>query len=81
MIGTMIKIQDLNNQPALRKLAKGTDKYFTVIVGDAGYQTLGNVTRTEENFLDLRQMIKEEGGLFLGNGSYFRFLKDCKFLL
>ena len=66
LIGTMVKMQDLTNQPALRRLARGTEKYFSVFVGDAGYQTLGNVTRTPDNFLDFRQMIKEEGGLFLG---------------
>ena len=36
---------------------------FFVILG---YQVFGNITRTEENFIDLREVIEEEGGIFLG---------------
>ncbi len=31
-----------------------------------GYQVFGNITTTEENFKDAREVYEEEGAIFLG---------------
>ena len=53
-------------RPAIRRLAKGSSKYFPILICDAGYQTFGNITRNEENFKDIRQVFFFFLGILLG---------------
>ena len=59
-------MQQKNGTEVLRKFAKGSKKYFLLVVGDAAYQIFGNIKQTENNFLDFRTILEEEGAFFLG---------------
>ena len=59
-------MQQKNGIEVLRLLAKGSKEYFLIVVGDAGFQIFGNIKRTEDNFLDFRTILEEEGAVFLG---------------
>ena len=66
LAGNHAAMQDIRNEKALRKLAAGSTKYFPVFIADAGYQFVGRITLPSEKFIDLQQIIREEGGIFLG---------------
>ncbi len=38
LIGSLIKNQELQNKEAIRKLARGSSKYFAIFVVDTGFQ-------------------------------------------
>lgn len=66
LLGHHAKMQDLQDNTALRKLARGSEDFFPIFVLDAGFQVLGNVIRTDQIFLDFRTLVEEEGAIFLG---------------
>ena len=59
-------MQEKNGTEAIRKLFEGSVSYFPIIITDAGYQTFGNVTRDNDNFMDFRSVVESAGGIFLG---------------
>ena len=64
-------MQQKKGTEVLRILAKGSKYYFLIVVGDAGYQIFGNIKHTEDNFLDFRTILEEEGAIFLGKFTFF----------
>jgi hypothetical protein len=66
LLGHHCKMQQKNGTESFRRLAKGSKNHFCLITADTGYQIFGSIKRTENNFLDYRQILEEEGGLFLG---------------
>ena len=59
-------MQEKNGTEAIKKLFEGSVSYFPIIITDAGYQTFGNVTRDNDNFMDFRSVVESAGGIFLG---------------
>ena len=68
-------MQDIRNDPALRRLAAGSSKHFVIFITDAGYQYIGRLTLPKEIFIDLKTVIRECGAIFLG-----KFSSVCKCL-
>ena len=66
LLGHMCRMQEKNETESIKKLFKGSLSYFPIIITDAGYQTFGNVTRDNDNFLDFRSVVESSGGIFLG---------------
>ena len=66
MLGHMARMQEVNGTEALRILARGSRDFFPVFIMDAGFQVFGNVTHLPENFQDFRNVVEEEGAVFLG---------------
>ena len=62
----MCKMQEKSGVEALRTLARGTDNYFPIFILDAGYQTFGNLRTSDDDFKDFREVVDEEGAVFLG---------------
>ncbi len=59
-------MQELQNDPALRILLKGSSKHFIILITDAGYQFIGKIKLPKQIFTDLRKLAKQAGALFLG---------------
>ena len=66
LIGHHICMQRKNMKEAIQKLASGSERFFPIIIADQGYEVFGNIIKTPDNFLDLRDLITECGALFLG---------------
>jgi hypothetical protein len=64
-------MQEKNGTEAIRKLCEGSGSYFPIIITDAGYQTFGNVTKDDDNFMDFRSVVESAGGIFLGKSKNF----------
>ena len=66
LLGHYIKMQDLQSSESMRRLARGSSRFFPVFILDAGFQVFGNVSHDPQKFLDFRQLCEEEGAVFLG---------------
>lgn len=66
LLGKYLKTQELTNHEALKILAEGTDRFFPIFICDAGYQIFGNITHTEDNWKDFREVVADAGAIFLG---------------
>ena len=70
LLGHHVKMLDVRNTEVLRRLARGSERFFPIFICDAGFQVFGNVSHPDEKFLDFRKLVEEEGAVFLGQYNF-----------
>ena len=63
-------LQELNKDPALKRILAGSSRHFVIVITDAGFQYIGKLKLPPQIFKDMKTLVDEVGAVFLGKFNY-----------